>query len=293
MRLKFLLFLLILSVFFFFSCQKEVDWNINPRVVNGGDSVLISKLIELDTTLPAPFDSVYYDCFVYDQRNRITTIYSLERTGPVYDTLYRVQLFYIGNDTLPYKGSFYDRNILAEDKFNYYDISGRIIRDSIADYDPPFTADIKRYTYLSGKLLINHSLRIPSLGIFDSSSYYFYQTRSGNNIVTQRDTVDFTTSGGGLYVTVLNYQYDNHANPLKKNWYYFPFYQFDEGILENFSDNNFLEVRSEKYDSFTQTTDIYHSRFSYQYGSNNLPSVCRRTNLIDGSVIKYIYLYTK
>lgn len=276
------------------SCQKGIELEQKPAI---DDGTLISKVILLDTTQPAPLDSIWYTSFQYDQQKRVITICRLERNGLSLDTILVTHLYYKGNDTLAYRGvTDYHTSGSTEELFKYYDESGKLIKDSLIDNSGMLTIRVQRYAYLTNRLRIDDVVMIPSAGVNDRSTYYFSQQRSSNNnnsnILSQKDTVDYTATGGGFYVRTLTYQYDNHPNPFRMDWHYFPFYQFDEAIPDNSGTNNFTETYGENND-VSGNTDISHRRYSYQYNSAGFPKIAWERDLINNTVDKYIYLYTK
>ena len=293
MKLKVLLLALIIAVIAATSCQKEVNWSPDLRTSNN-DSTLISRVILLDTTLPSHFDSIYYYQFEYDQQKRVAFIYEFDKSGPVVDTYVVTHLFYQGNDTLPYKGiSRFDLSTNVEELFKYYDGSGKLVKDSFIKSGPPGGIEVRRYSYLTGRLKINWEWWFPSVGVHDSSTSYMSQVRNGNNILSQKDTIDDTNSGGGFYTSSFNYQYDKHPNPFKKGWHYFPFYQYRDILSDNFSDNNFTDTYAELKDHLTGTTNITHYQYAYQYNANGFPKIAWEKDVDNGTVDKYVYVYTK
>jgi hypothetical protein len=56
---------------FLISCQKEIDWGASQSGLPTNDGNVLSKYMELDTTLPAGQDAVNAYTFSYDNLKRI------------------------------------------------------------------------------------------------------------------------------------------------------------------------------------------------------------------------------
>jgi len=73
-----------------------------------------------------------------------------------------------------------------------------------------------------------------------------------------------------------------------------PHFEGEELIDENFSDNNFLETYTKREElNPPSIIDIDHYVYTYVYGPNGLPKIAWEREVNNGTVDKYIFLYTK
>src|SRR5262245_38815708 len=100
MSMKILSLLTLLAILIV-SCQKESSTEPPSNVGNGNnppanDSILLSKYIELDPTLPAGSDTTFQESYTYDNKKRLshvhTKFYGADETD---------DFFYSGTDSLP------------------------------------------------------------------------------------------------------------------------------------------------------------------------------------------------
>src|SRR5215813_5428277 len=96
-----------------FSCQKEVSVDTGRGNGTGGttnDSIVLSKIVTLDTTRPSGLDTVDITLFSYDSQGRLAEMNSNGRedssSSPVYTYHDINRLYYNGSDTLPYKMTY-------------------------------------------------------------------------------------------------------------------------------------------------------------------------------------------
>jgi hypothetical protein len=284
---------IILLVFFsvlVISCQREVDETL-PQSGQQGET-LLERLVLLDTTLPAPLDTIYYGKFLYDAQKRINKIFWITISAPDRDTVFQTA-YYNGNDTLPYKWVTSGADGSTED-FIFYDVSGKVVADSMRVTDIMGTSvEVQRYSYLTGYL--KKEVKFTDiLGAVTIRTDTIYQVRSGNNILQQRDT---STSfiPGDIYVVALNYQYDNRPNPLKRVFRkYIPYYVGEEMLEDNLSDHNFLDISTERKTLNPLTIiDVDHYTYTYVYGTNGLPKIAWERDVNNGTVDKYLYFYAQ
>lgn len=278
----------------FSACQKEVSWSSPPPSVISNDSVLLSKFVTLDTTLPAPFDSIFVTSITYDSKKRLQNYYDISRTGSLLDTVGYCTFFYNGIDTLPFKGIYVDiANDIVTDSYVFFDGAGRLKKDSVGQNNGLFgvTWQVNNYSYETAGLRIIGWFKDAS-GVVTNINHFIYQSKNGNNVLTQKDTTDFSGSG---YVVLTNYQYDNHPNPFRKlNIAHYPYYEGEDLITNNWSTNNFTGTYTDrKYLSPPTPIDIDDVRYYYEYGSNGMPKIAREKEVINGTADKYVYFYTK
>lgn len=273
-----------------FSCQREVDETLTQNAQQ--DEPLLERLVLLDTTLPAPLDTIYYGKFLYDAQRRINKIFWITISAPDRDTVFQTA-YYNGNDTLPYKWVTSGADGSTED-FIFYDVSGKVVVDSLRVTDVMGTSvEVEKYSYLTGYL--KKEVKFTDiLGAVTTRTDTIYQVRSGNNILQQRDT-SISFIPGDVYVVTLNCQYDNRPNPLKKGFRkYIPYYMGEETLEDNLSDNNFLSISTERKTLNSLTVfDVDHYTYTYVYGTNGLPKIAWEREVNNGTVDKYLYFYTQ
>ena len=88
------------------ACQREVSFDdplVNtPQTPTTNDSMLLAKLVYLDTTLPHPKDTIYAYQFTYGSNKKTTAIRAWSYSGGIYKTEELFNYFYNPGDTLPY-----------------------------------------------------------------------------------------------------------------------------------------------------------------------------------------------
>ena len=283
--------MVILLVVFFSSCQREIDWELENQLES--DSTLLNKLVLLDTTLSAPFDSIEYLIAKYDLKKRPIEVQYLIRNGLILDTGYIINNYFSGNDTMPYKAIVTDHQMdVSTTSFLIYNSSGKLIADSSIERFFGDSAIItNKYIYQSSRLCVEYNYR-NSNGLSSSGTNCFYQTFTGSNLLEQKDTSDLTGIG---YAISLLYQFNNTLNPLRKlgfgqNLYY----HGEETLIENTSKYNFLDIYTKREElNPPSIIDIDHYRYSYQYNNYGLPTVAWEREVDNGTVDKYVFFYTK
>ena len=278
-------FVIILS-----SCQKEIHVELDKPT--GNDSTLLEKFVLVDTTVTPPNDTVYYFKVVYDANKRASKLFRVDFNGTLKDTVLTYNYFYTGSDTLPFK-MVMTSAFGVDQVYLSYDGQGKVIIDStIENYATGATIlTVERYTYMAGLVKANIKL-VDAQGNTSTYAKNYYQARTGSNIFTQSDTSFASVPG---YAVNLNHQYDNKPNPLKILFPgVYPYYQGEELIDENMSDNNFVETYCKREEvNPSSLIDIDHLVYHYIYTANGLPKVAWERDVDNGTVDKYFYLYTK
>jgi hypothetical protein len=280
----------------FISCQKEIDPSILTAPPN--DSIYVSRIIELDTTLPSGSDTVWINYYYYDSQKRLWRIKESEydQTGEIWsDTLeYRYQ----GTQNLPVNYRYLDGNN-PDSSVSYLKYSnGFIILDSMIAYSSgvAMNAQITRIRSLGGnryeKTIIVES-PASSGNTLTVDSTIFIRTLSNGNVITG---VDSAFGNGGPLVQRRDFQigYDNKHGLFKDFQFWYLGYYGDVYDLNVANGNNNATSQSETLENIGGITVSYSYTFSYIYRSDGYPLEVR----INGSsgifsnkaIIKYTSL---
>ncbi len=275
----------------FSACQKEIG---SDRVADLPEPKL-ARIILLDTTIPAPMDTLRIDGYKYDNSGRLIYYFSmLDNTGGILDTAFKKWFFYNGTSASPNKfiyneltnGVLYDTDTtflefysegyvkldsnvfhLAGDppfySSNYYSRSGNIVRETGKAYGPlPATTPV----------------------IFIAN---YYQLLSGDNIQSQ-----FDTSGDYRYEFVNTFDGRNNpvfkADPVRSLIFYQDDYIFANTNKENITSTRYMEKHIP-----SGSIDEQRYRYEYDYNAARFPVVAREYDVTSGSPVylKYIYKY--
>jgi hypothetical protein len=283
--------LLIMFPIVFISCQKEIE--VNEEKTN--DVARISKIYELDTTLPAPLDTIGLKGFIYDNSGRLTYSYELEDGFLGLDTVFKEWFFYNGASNLPYKhienlvtvtGSIFE----TDTSFLFFNSDGLVVKDSSVSYVQQYPLNYFSRIFIKTGNIVSEIQKdygdAPfSIPVKDTLSYYLQY--AGVNIVNQIDT-----SWGEINEWILSY--DNRTNPLAS---IFPIKYFDIGSLDyayvfgNYLSNNIIEFKHLHKDLQANFLFSEHVRLSYEYDAKGFPVIARLQELRNSSYLKYIYKY--
>lgn len=277
------IFILVLTIIFI-SCQNEFSLENGdnttttpPALIN--DSILISRVVGLDTTKIAPLDTLYVANYTYDNLKRVITYSYLTygNTGSV-DSAYCfiASKKYIGNDTLPYlqinliKESNYKR--LDSAFYQYATGTSTLIKDSTITIDiQPASSDIycivEKYTSTSNSLTRKLTDYLNNTFLSTDEFTYNFLKQNGN-IVTQQDN-SFGANNN------FSCTYDNKINPFFKPgtspYSYAGF--FDLKIGDKDADPTFYEQKNNVIEiNNSASPSQTHYTFSYRYNSRNYPS---------------------
>ena len=299
----------LLCLVFFASCQKELSTenslNSIPTVIQN-DSTLLSKYVELDTSAPAPFDTVSKGLYTYDNLKRLVKYDYIYYTNGVVtmppDLHYYNNYFYIANDTLPYleiDSTNEQGNITTETKYHTYS-NGKLISDST-----PFglgSSNVYKYYYYPSKTIdsiTQYSATPPFISSFGYQS--FYRQQSNNNIVSNKDSsflADYSTTPMTYNLFIVNnyaFTYDNFNNSFYKFNYLDPYF-FDGNFVhlngfEGLSKNNILDFTHVRIGSQNNLND--HTISQYEYASNGYPKIVRTIDVNNPlNFIKGLYFYS-
>lgn len=275
MRTLSVAFTLVSIVIFISSCQKEISWETSGRL--NSDSTFLSKIIYLDTTLPAGQDTLYVIVYEYDAQDRLIKITEYLNDNGVIDSYY-TNFRYAGNDTLPLimksTGTFYDSSI------NYYRYSnGLIAFDSLVNYDginnSVSTEKVISVMPIGSDRFLYKEVHPPHIipgfpaGSGSVDSTIFSRTVANGNLV---DGIDSLWSDG-IYVDkkVIHYDFDQKKSPFKKVsfWYNGYYSEASLGIAWGVG-NNPLFV-SETWGHIGQFT----TSVNYDYNADGYPVIAR------------------
>lgn len=292
-----------------FSCQKEISVeNGTSQTLITSDSIYISKVIGLDTTNAAPFDTIYVANYVYDNLKRVVSYSYLTygNTGMLDSTLCIIaSKKYNGNDTLPYKQITWTKEASTKwiDTSYYQYLAGStlLIYDSVISKDiQPYSTDIytsvEKYAHLANT--ISRSITNYLNNIYTNSNNFSYNlTLQNGNIVTQLDT---TWGSSHSFICA----YDNKPNPFSRvgisPYSYAGFFDIQIGDTDadpTFYEqkNNILEINNSNGSSSPQI--VTHYKYFYKYNTRNYPSEVDIQNVgssnnYNQNINKIIFKYT-
>jgi len=273
---------------FFFSCQKEVHGDIpqdvNPATQN--DSILLSKYIELDTTLPSGADTMFQIRYTYDNEKRLKRYYLTD-----YADEETVDFYYSGSDTLPYKTVDFWTNYgdVYRDTIFYSYINGLVSKDSIIEYNNSanqfFYTEVRSFTPVGSNTFLQHRhYSSPGQSLPDDEAKgTVYKTYQNGNIVVQDDSTSLSI--GFAYSAHQEVKYDNKVNPFYKALpvrypilYYWLIAQ-KNNPLENIS--------------WDDVSYPGHLLYSYTYRQDGYPISVKITDQVNADGWKASFFYTK
>ncbi len=289
--MRHLLFLVFLS-FIFFSCQKEITSEIkteNPQ----SDSTTLAMYVDLDTTKVSGFDTVEVQKYSYDNLKRLSKSYYIVYDNGIPDGLYLTELFYNGNDTLPFKivGTFYDSpsgNPDDPDIGYYFYNDGKLTSDSVSYGNDPSVYYVHSYTYNNNVITSTYiyASTPPTISVDKH-----YQTKANGNTTSQFDSSFVNGAYYGTSEVLFSATYDTKNNPFYKlvssSFERIPSFIY---ALETYSE----DMTSEKNNP-VEIISGFHIKYVYEYNYNDYPSVARVYD-IEGPTqfwFKRIFFYTK
>lgn len=293
----------------FISCQQELSFDPgtnNPQQpVNTNDSILLSQLIYLDTTVASPNDTVSLDIYTYNSRKLVNYIESYSYNGGPRRLALKKFFFYNSTDTVPYKVThiaYLGNAPITIDTFHFYyqyNAQGIIVYDSLLSVLSPGpgvgTSISRYYTLAPDKVRRNTNYYSPPPNPTPGSYYTDYRyIFSGTNItaqVTQTSPPTNSMPYDSIIVT-----YDNHPNPIRnaENDHQFTV-GYSDGV-NAYQNNNFTTFYSKSIDPISYLVDEYRLSFTYQYNANGYPVKAVITDLLGTGTYplgnKVIYKYT-
>jgi hypothetical protein len=274
------------------SCQKEQstepvvppgNGNNNPP---SNDSTLLWKYIEVDTTQPPGSDTTFKEIYTYDNQKRLIHFYTsfllTEQDG---------DMFYSGNDTLPYKlisiiTGFGD---IQRDTVFYLYSNGLVTKDSAIEYEGAtnqFSQVItKVYTPAGHNTMFEyrHYSSLPAVAPDEDKRFTIFTTWQNDNITVQDDTtaVDLISSAAHEEV-----KYDDKINPLYESYpIHLPVLIYSHREQKN---------NAVDYNRLDRSSQPWHLTYSYTYKEDGRPSLVKIFDQrFPGKYVKGIFLYTK
>jgi hypothetical protein len=289
------------------SCQKEVsvDNGTTPTPTTN-DSIYIKKVIALDTTKNAPFDTVYVTTYSYDNLKRVISNFYFEynNTGHI-DTsnfYYNVGKYYTGTDTLPFReitftkeGNYAIRNT---NYLTYSNTTSALIKDSTIVIEQSIIPTTSDTSIIVNKYVRQNNLiqRIEKT-IYPNSTpnidtFVYSLMKQNGNITSQQDNY----YGSNTFTC----SYDTKINPLARvnnyaSFRHFGFLDLKIGDTDNDptfyeQPNNVLEINN------TSVGASNHYKYEYKYNTKNYPTEVTLKiisgGLFDKGINKIKYQYT-
>jgi hypothetical protein len=266
------------------SCQKEIHFD-TPAIVNNGGTVL-SKYVELDTTLSAGQDTLATYTFAYDNLKRIKRIYQV-RNFPGYNTSYYIttDFFYNSSDAMPYKTIEVDQEDITYVDTSFYSYqNGFVSSDSSINYSTDNNEFLFTNVILFAVSGNNVSARFketyPNSVYQDSATLTV--TRQNGDILSQQDPDNTITND-------LQRKYDNKVDPFYNTDIHYP-------IIYEHLFNSFSAQKNNLIDEVAFTNLVnpkQHLQYSYSYRSDGYPLTVKRNNLLRPSEDrKGLFFYT-
>ncbi len=279
--------IVLLMLFGFTSCQREVDGTLTPESFTDSS---ISRIVVLDTTTFASgLDTAQTIEFLYDGSGRLITFHSVYYNPGVsgagrFNADEEIRYQYTGADTLPAK--LFSKYTDIAGGTTDYDTSfltysgGMVARDSFFSAPDYVVAEFNKLS--ENRYKVFHKINNGMGGqIIDTA--YINLTYQNGNLTKEVDSL--WLPGGGWTVTSMNVMYDNKPNPLRPIAIPYPapfnqFYLSGIGVapLSNKSMNNEI--------SEVNNVGTYLELFTYQYGPTDLPKIVR-----DNNGLKFFYFY--
>ena len=250
----------------------------NPAI---DDSILLSKIILVDTTLVSPNDTISILEYTYDINKRVTKTKLTEYYKTDDEDSVVLYYFYSGNDTLPFK-------MLADGHrlhYRSYDASARLLKDSInISFDvgsPEEPEQTNYFTYYSDRIVIHRIV------------YFFGPSESYDTVVHITTNGNISEQLSTLTANDFTFEFDTHPNPMYKIKDNLnpdgPIYSGDSTFAIGQQQNNYTEIRDPSGG---------HDEYLYQYGykANAYPAYFRQYHILAGLPVYAgtgIYKYTQ
>jgi hypothetical protein len=263
-------------ILFATSCKKDSAPDNNVPTTN--DSILLSKVVVLDTTKTAPLDTMDVSYYSYDNSKRVTvaTLYGYDGTGTIKSTeIYKYS--YTGADTLPSKMletySDASEQINSTSFYAYYPGTRNVSWDStiFREINPPYTFEdtsVSRYIYTNDFVTITSEFYTSS-GQQVNPPHNIYITKQNGNIVSQRDTIS------NAIAESYSCTYDTHKNPYYNvAWYnnlsiVSTYKTYPDGFGLN---NNVTEINNTSKNLSNPTSiETTHYKYTYTYRADGYP----------------------
>ena len=275
-----------------FSCQK--DKTPERRTENPqSDSTTLAMYVDLDTTKVSGLDTIEVQKYSYDNLKRLSKSYYIEYEDGVPNGLYLTELFYNGNDTLPFKivETFYESPSGNADVPNigfYFYKDGKLISDSLKYNNGSSAFFVDNYSYTSNAIISTniYASTPPIISVFKH-----YQTKTNGNTTLQIDSSFVNGIYSGTSDLTFSASYDTKNNPFHNLITSLDMPSFIYG-METYSE----DMPGEKNNPVEITSGGFHLKYSYEYNRNNYPTVAKIYDDPDNDPTYYykrIFIYTK
>ncbi len=279
--------ILMISVIVLFSCKKQDSTEIITPTPTLEDNILISKIVQLDTTKVAPLDTLQITNFTYDNLKRLSkiriTYYPLLTANSDTGFSSNVTLFYNGSDTVLYKTiNQYQEYTYKATITSFFSFSATMLYDSTIRVSiSPLSGTT---TYIKKTIFNNNTATVYNKNYYTNGIQYdtilSTFTKQNSNYTSQNNIRVNTPSGNEI--SNFSCIYDNKNNPFNK---LFSFYnsniKLDIGDVTPFNygkSNNVTEINNT---SILQNAPVgtipsrVNYKYFYTYNSNNYPTEVR------------------
>lgn len=298
--MKLLQFFCSIVILGFVSCNKpETD-----LPVTTDQTQLLVKAVGLDSTLSAPFDTLYRAFYFYDDNRRpvLTTSLTNDKYG---DSLYysEKKYFYTGGVNTAFKTieeSRYFSTVIISDltaSYYFYDNAGRLLKDSTSfkSSNGNITIYLKNYSYVGNNIIYKYGTSNDGRNISTEQST-IYQTFSSNGDITHQIDTSILRSGNSVLYSRNEHtaEYLPNFNPLATvvNATRRPDLGDDFGLGSEAGPNYLFSKTQLSKKSWGSATGGGQSSVSYQYEFRNdgLPIIINDIPST-GRQIKYLLYY--
>ncbi len=213
--MKQLIFSSLVITILFCACGKDSNDILDPVAPVTNDSIYLSKVIALDTTKTAPFDTVYLAYYTYNNHKLLShDFFEFASTGAATESTSN-DFFYNGTDSMPFKLIQTELLPLPVETythfFTYQPGTRNHTEDSIV-HENAETLVVKRI--FTGDSFESYTDLYTSSGQSHNGPFYTTIVKQNGNIVSQKDTIN------GIVAEQYTCSYDNHPNPFYNiSWY--------------------------------------------------------------------------
>lgn len=277
------------------SCNKDNSGDtVNPPPPTGQDTIL-SAVYAIDTTLPAPFDTIARYKVTFDALNRTSLITELD-TRPNGDSdYYSVQAFiYNGTDInaarrTEYTRTFSGTSVTVQRDTSYYNFTnGKCIYDSVTSTNR-YSAD--KFAYAGNTVLRNGT----TVGFGNKSVHQstIYQTFTNGNLTHQLDTLvsHLTTVTNPAFFSYQREEITTSYLPNRNPFYQViksfqrPYYYDDLGIGSAMAPEYLIAQQHQALTIWSNSSsgnNIYDLTYSYTFRADGYPLLARQTFIQNG-----------
>lgn len=268
---------------YFVSCQKEIgDDIVNNNDIHQSEGTYLVKYIAFDTSYISGLDTINVNQYYYDTQKRLYRVTDkwYQRGATNIIETYEEVRYYSASDTLPYMvidKATANGVVFLDTLFLNYNSEGLISKDSLVRYENGSIKEMYAFAYnkignwdyfVSGIAYdFTNSFPIPTNRIRLS------KTIINGNVASSYDSIYGQPSVNDYTVYKMNYVYDNNPNPFQRIALRYPDTRYDveNGWFNNYTKNNPVSYRMERYGSFQTGIDIKQVSIEYTYNSSGYP----------------------